>query len=250
MTRIWKASYIKPKTCSVCGTVFQPKSWNCKMTPYCSTKCKAEARAKRAKKVMATCLQYGSEFEVLGRKLYQVTTGRTYCSKKCSSLAQAAASSLRMSETNRKYASDRMKNNNPMANDATRLKMSQSLKGRPFKNRGGNGQYTAHQQKLFDGLCNLYSVGFAMEFPVCTAEASVSFDRLPNCYKVDIGYPSQKIAIEVDGRSHNSKTAKEKDALKTKVLEALGWKVLRFSNEEVDRNLNACVQAVWSTILK
>ena len=50
-------------------------------------------------------------------------------------------------------------------------------------------------------------------------------------YILDFAERSRKLAVEVDGWSHNM-TA-EADAVRTARLEALGWTVIRFSNEQV-----------------
>lgn len=55
----------------------------------------------------------------------------------------------------------------------------------------------------------------------------------PNYYKIDIGFPDIKLAVEADGPSHSRLTAQPKDARKTKFLTALGWKVVRFSNRKI-----------------
>jgi hypothetical protein len=72
----------------------------------------------------------------------------------------------------------------------------------------------------------------------------------PRNYKVDIGHPETKLAIEVDGRSHQMRERQEQDRKKESILSGLGWTVLRFKNEEVKESLAACVAMVTSTISK
>jgi len=55
-----------------------------------------------------------------------------------------------------------------------------------------------------------------------------------------------KIGIEVDGQSHNSAKAKERDSKKDRKLEELGWHILRFRNEEVLENLNDTLLTIKS----
>jgi very-short-patch-repair endonuclease len=43
-----------------------------------------------------------------------------------------------------------------------------------------------------------------------------------------------KLVIEIDGESHNNQ--KEYDEERTKILNELGYKVIRFTNDEVDSN--------------
>jgi len=53
-------------------------------------------------------------------------------------------------------------------------------------------------------------------------------------YILDFAIPDIKLAIEIDDKSHRAlKEKKLKDAIRTKRLESLGWRLIRFSNEEV-----------------
>lgn len=68
----------------------------------------------------------------------------------------------------------------------------------------------------------------------------------PNCYKVDIGNPELKIAIEVDGGSHSTIINRARDVKRDALLNGLGWTVLRFKNRVVMES----IEDVLSTILK
>ncbi|MFZ4596337.1 MAG: endonuclease domain-containing protein [Verrucomicrobiaceae bacterium] len=87
-----------------------------------------------------------------------------------------------------------------------------------------------------------------MEVPVPTKQPRHS--GYPTCYKLDIGNRELMIAVEVDGKSHCSIERQAQDQKKEDLLQSLGWKVLRFTNAEVIRNLNGCVQEVRSSISK
>ncbi|QNM86563.1 DUF559 domain-containing protein [Polaribacter pectinis] len=50
---------------------------------------------------------------------------------------------------------------------------------------------------------------------------------------VDFVSISKRLIIEVDGKYHNTKDQKEADELRTQILKELGFKVIRFNNEEV-----------------
>ncbi len=52
-------------------------------------------------------------------------------------------------------------------------------------------------------------------------------------YIVDFYCASEKIAIEVDGHSHNTVQQKENDKIRTVLLNLYGVKVIRFTNIEV-----------------
>ena len=54
---------------------------------------------------------------------------------------------------------------------------------------------------------------------------------------VDFICLEKKIIIEVDGKYHNTKEQVEADALRTQILNELGFKVIRFINEEVIGNI-------------
>jgi very-short-patch-repair endonuclease len=61
---------------------------------------------------------------------------------------------------------------------------------------------------------------------------------------VDLASPEHQLAIEVDGHSHTLKKWKFLDARKTSVLNALGWKVLRFWNQQVLDDLDGVVVSI------
>lgn len=217
---------------------------------FCSRECyyKSKIGKPRTDRVLVTvnCHTCGKQFVIKGYQHKQLReTGRVYCSKECSRQYQASVSSLTMAETNRKYASARMKQNNPMRNPATKRRMQTTLRARQWKPqiRGGNGTgYTVSQRLL------ALALGWQMEYPVYTGK--LKEDGYPVVYKIDIADPVLKVAIEVDGASHNTVKGKQADERKTAFLVGLGWKVLRFSNRQVMSDLDACVQTVLSTISK
>lgn len=94
--------------------------------------------------------------------------------------------------------------------------------------RGGNGKpLTPPQQFLLSALG-----------PPWVAEYSEGLKSTwtkgyPKHYKIDLAQPLKKIAIEVDGGSHNTALARMRDPKKDAKLTELGWKVLRFSNKEI-----------------
>src|ERR1019366_4579372 len=57
----------------------------------------------------------------------------------------------------------------------------------------------------------------------------------PGSYKIDLANVELKIAIEVDGASHNSDDRREQDARKSALLESLGWSVVRIANNDVSK---------------
>ena len=65
-------------------------------------------------------------------------------------------------------------------------------------------------------------------------------------YVVDFYCAQLKLAIEIDGESHFANEAQKLDQIRQQILEKHGIKFLRFTNEDVTRN----VAGVWRRILK
>jgi very-short-patch-repair endonuclease len=63
-------------------------------------------------------------------------------------------------------------------------------------------------------------------------------------YIVDFYCPAASLVIEVDGGQHYSSEGIEKDTVRDRYLAELGLKVLRFSNIEVLKNIDAVVQNI------
>ena len=67
-------------------------------------------------------------------------------------------------------------------------------------------------------------------------------------YILDFAYLDNRLAIELDGGYHNEKDQQHDDAVRTKNLEQLGWRVLRFTNAEVFHDLEAVLSQIKSAI--
>ena len=65
----------------------------------------------------------------------------------------------------------------------------------------------------------------------------------PTHYKLDLANPEKRICIEVDGPSHGTFLARERDARKTSLLEESGWSVYRVSNERALALFSTCTSA-------
>jgi very-short-patch-repair endonuclease len=118
---------------------------------------------------------------------------------------------------------------NPMFDLKTREKMTatQNRQGRRPSVRMGNGQVTELQQLLLTSLNN----GWVMEYAIITTDTQRA-EGAPHAYKVDLGMPEHKYAIELDGRTHQTFKIRAADKMKVRHLVESGWKVLKLSNSK------------------
>ena len=62
----------------------------------------------------------------------------------------------------------------------------------------------------------------------------------------DFAVPARKLVIEIDGGHHASTVAR--DTARSRALEAQGWRVIRFWNNDVTGNLSGVLQAIATEI--
>ena len=65
---------------------------------------------------------------------------------------------------------------------------------------------------------------------------------------VDFYCAQAKLCIELDGESHLEARQAEYDAARTGFLEQLGYKVIRFTNDDVRYNIHPVVEEIIRTI--
>lgn len=251
--------------CLFCETPFHTRSRGEATARYCGRRCRTlhqweigtyrDMPAKlRAEPVTLACPECDTEFTTTPG---EVSKGRRFCGTSCSAVYRLrefpnpmgrpevrAKISQALTGISRPEASVRMRENNPMEDPEVRAKVSASLRGRTFLARGGNGTPTAPQLRLHAALRPLS----VMELAIPTAAATGQFPSLPTNYKVDIGLPHRRLAIEVDGNSHRSRKWQFLDRRKGAVLVSLGWSVLRFSNQDVLEQLPAVMRVVSITL--
>ena len=71
-----------------------------------------------------------------------------------------------------------------------------------------------------------------------------------DCFIIDFYCAEAKLLIEIDGASHLEKEQQEYDQARTEYLEALGHKVIRFTNDDVRYNIHAVVTAIMEEVEK
>ncbi len=232
----------KKYPCPACGIV----RWAKNSTMMCQ-QCKTESLI-----IKTFCIECGAKViltranrQEANKRQNYLLRGIAYCSDACRDKRKKKISAQTMAETNYKYASLRMKRNNPMFKDKCRGKMTDTLKsmGHTPPIHGGNGrEIPMPQAMLADAL------GWNVEVVVKTKMGRNS--GYPPCYKINVASPELMIGIEVDGNSHRTLKQKELDEKKECFLEGLGWSIVRFTNNEVLGGLGECVEKVNALIEK
>jgi very-short-patch-repair endonuclease len=64
-------------------------------------------------------------------------------------------------------------------------------------------------------------------------------------YIADFYCPKKKLVIEVDGGQHYSDDGKEKDCMRDDYMASVGINVMRFSDRDVLKNLDAVLEEIW-----
>jgi very-short-patch-repair endonuclease len=64
-------------------------------------------------------------------------------------------------------------------------------------------------------------------------------------YVVDFFCPAKRLIIELDGGHHNDDAMAERDSKRQAWLEQEGYRVIRFWNSEIARELNAVMERIY-----
>jgi hypothetical protein len=203
------------------------------------------------------CEWCGAEFKTKGRG-----TNR-FCDKSCSAKWRMNqpehAAKVHTPETHRKIGDgikawydsgtpsalaniERTRAMKPMSDPAVRAKVSERLReiGHCPPIQGGNGRPLPLPQRI---LLELLGAGWEPEYAISLGKRQEGY---PTCYKVDLGNPGLKIAIEADGFSHVALKRRAMDRKKDDKLAELGWTVLRFSNQEILNSAGSVVERILS----
>jgi len=69
-----------------------------------------------------------------------------------------------------------------------------------------------------------------------------------NRFIVDFYCHEYKLVVEIDGSIHDDKDVKEKDIYRENELKNYGLKIVRFTNQEVTKNINQVLNAIRTFI--
>ena len=211
------------KICGFCNHEFRI-SYKERQQECCSYKCAGKLRAQRTVKAHPTkiCAYCSAEFAVR-----YVGCKTVCCSVSCARKLRwsnkewraKVCEKMRVSRTAESWAQYSKKLKRKWA-DPKFKQRRQALgfsRGRPTK-----------PQKM---LGRALPAGWSMEHSI-----NLKRTEHPRTYSVDWGNPSTKVAIEVDGPSHQCNAAQIAcDRRKERVLKRLGWTVLRVTNDEVHK---------------
>ena len=92
----------------------------------------------------------------------------------------------------------------------------------------------------------------------CTPQETLLWSKLKNSqigfkwrrqhsiggYIADFYCPSKRLVIEIDGSQHFTKDSQEYDEIRTEFFKRLDIKVLRFTNAEINTNIDGVVQKI------
>lgn len=107
------------------------------------------------------------------------------------------------------------------------------------------------QHQLFDALVS-YDDDFELEYVVSLSPIRKKLRELGirrEFFRIDIAYPHKRLAIEVDGWSHDMAGQQDADQMRDKILESFfGWTVIRINNKEIKENLTSVTDRILSMI--
>jgi len=236
------ARRLPAKVCPVCSRPFRPRG---KTQSTCSWECRNVAMRAPEK----PCFICGKSFHARHGNLDQLC-----CSSKCATIKVsqgrkgkvpvAALAALQRPEVQAKLREYRQSDRNPINDPDVRRRALEAAKAKGYGHflHGGNQPMPKPQQALADRL------GWETEVVVRTnqltgrARSRTEKATPPYKYTLDIAERSLRIDIEVDGPCHRSR--KERDARRDAKMMSLGWTVLRFTNREIQDDLEAVTQRV------
>lgn len=89
------------------------------------------------------------------------------------------------------------------------------------------GAHSQAEEELVRLLIEAGISGFAVNYPLAVAGRE---------YRIDVAFPEQRVAVEVDGRAfHTDHRSFQRDRTRQNDLVAAGWRVLRFTWEDLTR---------------
>jgi very-short-patch-repair endonuclease len=117
------------------------------------------------------------------------------------------------------------------------MRKGRSVLAKEEDNKGAKYRFTDIELKLYNAI-KAYKIPyqFFAQFQVNNKDK----------YTVDGAFPQLKIAIEADGKLfHNSPEQINRDRQRDAELARMGWRILRFKEEEIKKNLPKVMQTIY-----
>ena len=108
-------------------------------------------------------------------------------------------------------------------------KQSQQLAKKLRKNM------TKEERHLWYDFLNVYKPSFRRQFVIAE-------------YIVDFYCPAVRLAIELDGSQHYEEDGMERDKVRTERIEALGVKIIRYMNTDIQRRFREVCEDIDRTV--
>lgn len=200
------------KRCEHCGKEFRIKPSDFNVSKYCSQRCYHKAKSARRTIYDCVCIVCHKSYQSLRKS-------STFCSLKC--LGQF-----------RKRG---------------QLKSCQGC-GQPFYARPSRYRIYCSDQ-CYESDHNQSS----LERTICSLLDSLSIPYVTQ-YKIgrfwiDIAFPDHKLAVECDGIYwHNFPKSNERDQRKNKAIKQHGWRLLRFTENEIRTSASTCIDQIIKRI--
>lgn len=199
---------------------------------YCSFKCKSEMWRKLCKRCGVSFVPSEARVE--------------FCSRHCAALTNASNPEIRA-----KISANRDHEKAGRAISAAILSNPKEVARR--KVRGAwlakhHGGWKSHsgigpQEMVLRGLFPTAKPSFHVKTGLAAKL------RQPNYFKIDLAWPNEKLAVEIDGDYHEMESQRAKDKFKDAFLSKHGWTVLRFKNKEVSKETDR-VRMLIETMLE
>lgn len=141
----------------------------------------------------------------------------------------------------RKKKTDYMKTNNPVYKDGVVQKSNATKEQNGILHtwmgvRGGNGKISECEQLIYD-FCIQHGFEYNKAINTYSIRKQYPDKHYGFNYKPDFTNSEYKLCVEVDGKAHYTTDGRLVDSKKEFCLNALGYTVIRFTNDEVKQNV-------------
>jgi hypothetical protein len=117
----------------------------------------------------------------------------------------------------------------------------------PSRDEKGRIIFTKPERQLIEKIQEYISSGL-IKYPV-VPQFDVKYGNIE--YPIDFAIPNLKIGIEADGEVfHGSPKQIQKDKERDMKLAHLGWTIIRFTDDEIDKKINQVMNTIVKTIME